>query len=56
MTDLDPWRTLAKDGALRAELRTMVAPCPLIDYSGASWGEWDTLAQVAAACAMLAVP
>ena len=47
---LDPWRSLAKDGARRAEVRRICSE-PLIDYSGASWGEWEALALVAEECA-----
>lgn len=41
-------RTLAKDGARRAELAAIQSQ-PLIDYSGASWREWFTLQAVAEA-------
>lgn len=47
---LDPWRSLVKDGARRAEVRRICSE-PLIDYSGASWGEWEALAMVAEECA-----
>lgn len=46
------WRSLAKDGARRAEIRRICSE-PLIDYSGASWGEWFALAAVAEACVAL---
>ena len=36
------WRSLAKNGARRAEVRAIQSG-PLIDYSLASWAEWDTL-------------
>lgn len=48
-------RSLKKDGARRAELRRICSE-PLIDYAGASWGEWVTLAAVAAECAALRPP
>ncbi len=47
---VDPFRTLAKDGPRRAEVRAICAEA-LVDYSGASWGEWETLAAVAFECA-----
>lgn len=46
------WRTLAKDGRYRAEVREACTG-PLVDYSGASWREWAALEAVAQVCAEL---
>lgn len=55
MTDPDPWRLLAHDGARRAVVRQLTREL-LVDYSGASWGEWVTLGLVAEACAEMPQP
>lgn len=39
---VDPWRTLAHDGARRQEVRSICTGW-VIDYRYASWGEWLTL-------------
>lgn len=49
---VDLYRLLARDGALRAEVRAICAG-PIVDYSGASWAEWFTLEAVARECAAL---
>ena len=54
LAHLPLYRSLAKDGARRAEVRRICSE-PLIDYSGASWGEWWALAAVAEECAALVI-